>query len=412
MTGDRHGEPRNQIISIHKKAHQKEEHLEQWGNSGRQSSDRTGRYVSVGRMVSVAVNARREIRRGSLFGLGGAVLFGASTPLSKLLLPGVGPLMLAALLYLGAALLISVFRVFSRIGRKQSAEARLRNSDALTLGAVVAFGGVLGPVLMLFGLARISALTGSLLLNLEAVFTILLAVIVFHEHLSRSLAAASGLVVFGALLLSNQPGNLGGGILGVMAIVGACLSWAIDNNLSQRLSLRDPTAVVQVKTAGAGLTSLTLALASGHTFPAPTFLVGGLALGSLGYGASLVCVMLALRYLGAAREAAWFSTAPFIGAALAVPIFGVLPTTAEWLGMASMIAGVFLLVRERHSHVHSHQPIEHDHAHVHDEHHQHEHEGPVAEPHSHSHRHDPIIHEHLHVSDLHHRHRHSEVGEK
>jgi drug/metabolite transporter (DMT)-like permease len=360
-------------------------------------------------MVSAAVNARREIRIGTLFGLSGAVLFGASTPLSKLLLPGVGPLMLAALLYLGAALLISVVRVFSWVGGQQSPEARIQSSDALTLGAVVGFGGVLGPVLMLFGLARISALTGSLLLNLEAVFTILLAVIVFHEHLSRSGAAASGLVVLGALLLSNQPGNLGGGVLGVMAIVGACLSWAIDNNLSQRLSLRDPTAVVQVKTAGAGLTSLALALTTGHTLPTPTFLVGGIVLGSLGYGASLICVMLALRHLGAAREAALFSTAPFIGAALAVPIFGVLPTAAEWLGMASMIAGVILLVRERHSHIHIHDPIEHDHSHVHDEHHQHPHEGLVTEPHSHPHRHDPIIHEHPHVSNLHHRHRHSGV---
>jgi drug/metabolite transporter (DMT)-like permease len=176
--------------------------------------------------------------------------------------------MLAALLYLGAALLISVFRVFSRIARQQSPEAQIRRSDALTLGGVVGFGGVLGPVLVLFGLARISALTGSLLLNLEAVFTILLAVIDFHEHLSRSLAAASGLVVLGALLLSNQPGNLGGGILGMMAVLGACLSWAIDNNVSQRLSLREPTAVVQAKTAGAGLTSLVLALATGHTLPA------------------------------------------------------------------------------------------------------------------------------------------------
>ena len=364
------------------------------------------RYVSLWPMGSDVVNARREIRIGSLYGLGGAVLFGASTPLSKLLLPGVGPLVLAALLYLGAALLISVFRVLSRVGGQQSAEAKVRGSDALTLGAVVGFGGVLGPVLMLFGLARISALTGSLLLNLEAVFTILLAVVVFHEHLSRSLAAASGLVVLGALLLSYQPGSLGGAVLGVMAIVGACLSWAIDNNLSQRLSLRDPTAVVQVKTAGAGLTSLVLALATGHSLPTPTFLVGGFVLGGLSYGASLFCVTLALRHLGAAREAAWFSTAPFIGAALAVPIFGVLPTPAEALGMASMIGGVFLLVRERHSH----DAIEHDHLHFHDEHHQHAHEGCVAEPHSHAHRHDPIIHEHPHVSDVHHSHRHSGVG--
>jgi drug/metabolite transporter (DMT)-like permease len=264
---------------------------------------------------------------------------------------------------------------------------------------------------MLFGLARVSALTGSLLLNLEAVFTILLAVVVFHEHLSRSSATAAALVVLGALLLSNEPGNVGRGVLGVMAIVGACLSWAIDNNLSQRLSVRDPTAVVPVKTVGAGLTSLVLALATRHRLPTPTFLVGGVALGSLDYGASLICLMLSLRYLGAAREAAWFSTAPFIGAALTVPIFGLLPTAGGRVGMGSIIAGVFLLVREQHSHVHRHDPIEHDHVHIHDEHHQHPHEGLVAEPHSHPHRHDPTIHEHPHVSDVHHRHPHSGVAE-
>ena len=354
-----------------------------------------------------APNLRRQMHIGSLYGLASAVLFGASTPLCKLLLPGVGPLMLAALLYLGAAILITSFRALPLVRRRRpSVEARIRGSDAPALCAIVRFGGVIGPVLMLFGLARISALTGSLLLNLEAVFTIVLAVIVFREHLNRSSAMASALVVSGALLLSYQPGPIRGGFLGVMAIVGACLSWAIDNNVSQRLSLRDPVAVVQVKTAGAGLTSLMLALATGHTIPSFSLLVGALGLGSLSC-ASLICVMLALRHLGAAREAAWFSTAPFIGATLSIPIFGVPPTTWEGLGMIAMVAGVYLLVREKHSHIHIHEQIEHDHLHVHDEHHRHRHAGLVAEPHSHLHRHDPLIHEHPHVSDVHHRHRHS-----
>jgi drug/metabolite transporter (DMT)-like permease len=314
--------------------------------------------------------------------------------------------MLAALLYLGAAGLLAIFRGLAIVRGLQSSEAKIRNSDAGTLCAVVAFGGVLGPVLMLLGLTRISALTGSLLLNLEAVFTIVLAVVVFHEHLDRSSAVASVIIIVDAVLLSYQPGVVSGVSVGVVTIIAACLCWAIDNNLSQRLSLRDPVTIVQIKTAGAGLTSLALARATGHVLPAPAFLLRALALGCLSYGASLVCVMLALRYLGAARQAAWFSTAPFIGAALAVPLFGVLPTATEALGTASMVAGVLLLVRERHNHIHGHDPIEHDHSHVHDEHHRHAHEGLVAEPHSHSHRHDPITHEHPHVSDLHHRHQH------
>ena len=276
----------------------------------------------------------------------------------------------------------------------------------VALCAIVLFGGVVAPILMLLGLARISALTGSLLLNLEAVFTIVIAVIVFREHLSWSSAGASALVVSGALLLSYQPGPIGGGLLGIAAIVGACVGWAIDNNVSQRLSLRDPVAVVQVKTTGAGITSMVLALATGHSIPSPTLMAGALALGSVSYGASLICVMMALRNLGAAREAAWFSTAPFIGAALSIPIFGMLPTSWEGFGMIAMVAGVYLLVREQHGHVHIHEQFEHDHAHVHDEHHQHAHAHKVSEPHSHLHRHDPLIHEHPHVSDLHHRHAH------
>jgi drug/metabolite transporter (DMT)-like permease len=343
---------------------------------------------------------------GSLYGLSGAVLFGASTPFSKRLLPGVPPLMLAALLYLGAGTGISVFRLTSFIRWRESAEAALRRSDIGLLGAVIVFGGIAGPVLMLVGLTRISALAASLLLNLEAVFTILIAVTLLGEHLTSQSGLASIFVILGAVVLSYQPGAVRGDFLGMLAIVGACLSWAIDNNLSQRLSLRDPVAVVQVKTVGAGATTLGLALLTGHRLPTPAFLSGALALGSLSYGVSLVCVMQALRYIGAAREAAWFSTAPFIGAILSIPILGALPSAPEVAGAIFMIAGAVLLLREQHRHLHTHEGLEHDHVHSHDQHHQHPHEDTPAEPHSHPHRHQ-ITHEHTHLSDLHHRHRHA-----
>jgi len=352
-------------------------------------------------------NARREMRIGSLYGLASALLFGASTPLSKLLLPDVGPLMLAALLYLGAAAFITVLRVPSAVRRQHSAQARLRRSDVPILCLIIGFGGVLGPILMLFGLAKISALAGSLLLNLEAVFTILIAVFVFREHLGLDSAIGSVLVILGAALLGYQPGPVRGDIAGVLAIAGACLSWAIDNNLSQRLSLRDPMAVVQLKASGAGLTSMTLALVSGHAFPAPAPLIGSLLLGGVSYGASLLFVMLALRHLGAAREAAWFSTAPFVGAALSIAVFGALPNMPELLGTLVIVVGAFVLVHERHSHVHTHGILEHDHLHSHDEHHQHEHDGSMIEPHSHLHRHAWTTHEHAHASDLHNRHDHA-----
>jgi drug/metabolite transporter (DMT)-like permease len=319
--------------------------------------------------------------------------------------------MLAALLYLGAGIGVSAVRVSSFIGQLGSAEARLRRSDVRLLCAIIVFGGIIGPVLMLIGLNRISALAGSLLLNLEAIFTILIAVLVFGEHLSWRGALASMFVISGAVLMSYQAGPASGDVRGVFAMVGACLCWAVDNNFSQRLSIRDPVAVVQIKTLGAGTSTLALALLTGHSLPGVTFLISALIVGILSYGVSLICVMQALRYLGAARETAWFSTAPFVGALLSIAIFRTVPGTVDGIAAVSMIAGVGLLVRERHGHLHTHEALEHDHLHSHDAHHQHAHEGQVQEPHSHQHRHDSITHDHPHASDVHHRHPHAKDTE-
>jgi drug/metabolite transporter (DMT)-like permease len=215
------------------------------------------------------------------------------------------------------------------------------------------------------------------LLNLEAVFTILIAVMVFGEHLSSVSALASVFLILGALLMSYEPGPARGDFLGVLAVLGAFLSWAIENNLSQRLSLRDPYAVVQTKTLGAAACTMALALATVNSFARPALLIGALTLGSLSYGVSLICVMQAFRYLGAAREAAWFSTAPFVDAVLSLVIFRTVPSPPDVIAASSMIAGVILLLRERHSHLHTHEVLEHDHLHSHDEHHQHSYNGPV-----------------------------------
>ena len=359
-------------------------------------------------MDLASVDSDRQRYAGSFYGLAAAVLFGVSTPLSKLLLPSVPPLMLAALLYLGAGIGVSLFRVTELYPARKSAEARIRRSDFTLLGAIIVFGGVIGPVLMLAGLSRISALAGSLLLNLEAVFTILIAVMIFGEHLSSGSALASGLVIFGALVMSYNSGPVGGDLFGVLAVAGACLSWAVENNLSQRLSLRNPYAVVQVKALGAATCTIALAVATGNWSGSPAPMLGALLLGSLSYGVSLVCVMRALRYLGAAREAAWFSTAPFVGAALSIAIFGTLPRSSDVVAALLMIAGVMLLLRERHSHLHTHETLEHDHLHSHDEHHHHAHDSPVPEVHSHPHRHDPMTHDHPHVSEVHHLHPHAD----
>ncbi|HYO59504.1 DMT family transporter [Archangium sp.] len=344
--------------------------------------------------------------RGAVMGLGAAALFGLSAPLSKLLLPASGPLVLASLLYLGGGLGLSLVGLLVRREKWRGHEARLREGDALPLAGVILCGGVLGPVLMLVGLGRLSGVTASLLLNLEGPFTILLAVLVFGEHLGRLAALAAGLILAGAAVLGLQTGELRGDVLGVLALAGACLAWAVDNNLTQRLSLKDPVALVRVKGLGAGTCTLVLALAAGQRFPAPAQLAAALALGSVSYGLSIVLDTYALRYLGAAREAALFATAPFIGALAALPLLGERLRWMDLLAGGLMVSGVVLLLRERHSHVHTHEVMEHEHLHVHDEHHQHAHEGPLTEPHSHPHRHAPLTHEHPHVSDLHHRHEH------
>ncbi len=346
----------------------------------------------------------RDAVRGAAAGLLAAALFGFSAPLAKKLLPGTGPLLLASLLYLGAGAALSLA---AWVVPRQT-EAQLRRGDLPALAAIALLGGVVGPVLMLTGLDRVSATAGSLLLNLEAVFTILLAVTLFREHLTPRAALASALIIAGAGALSGGAG--GADALGILLVAGACLAWGIDNNLTQRLSVRDPIALGRAKTLSAGALTLVAALASGHAPPGPGALAAALLVGAAGYGASIVLDVVALRLLGAAREAAFFATAPFLGALAAVPLFGRMPGVAEGVSGALMLGGVLLLVRDRHGHVHSHEALDHDHVHVHDEHHRHDHDGPVVEPHAHLHRHVPIVHDHPHVSDVHHRHGHEHRG--
>jgi drug/metabolite transporter (DMT)-like permease len=344
---------------------------------------------------------------GALSGLAAAALFGLSAPLAKLLLPATGPLLLAGLLYLGGGLgLAAAGRV--RRARQVGREARLRGSDWPYVVGIIVLGGIGGPVLMLYGLERVSGVAGSLLLNLEAPFTMVLAVLLFREHLGVRGMIASGLVVAGAVVLGYSPGELRAQWVGALAIAGACLSWAIDNNLTQRLSLRDPIAVVRTKALGAGTCTLGLALVTGERLPSMGVLVPALLVGLFCYGMSILLDMHALRILGAAREAAFFATAPFMGAAAAVPLLGERAGPAHLVSAMLMGTGIFLLVRERHEHLHAHDEQEHDHVHVHDEHHQHVHDGSElpAEPHAHPHRHAPLIHDHPHVPDVHHRHRH------
>jgi drug/metabolite transporter (DMT)-like permease len=346
-------------------------------------------------------------RVGALCGLLAAALFGASTPFAKHLLQTTTPQLLAGLLYLGAALGLSGV---SLVRRKASAEARLRRSDVGVLTGIIALGGIAGPLLLLVGLRRVSSVTGSLLLNLEAPFTMLVAVLVFREHLGRAALVAASFIVGGAALLGFAPGELRVDPVGVGCIVLACLCWAVDNNLTQRLSLRDPFAIVRSKALGAGACNSLIALARGDTLPPLRTVLFALAVGSLSYGLSVLLDTYALRLVGAAREAAYFAMAPFFGAITAVAFFRESVRLADAGALVVMAVGTALLSRDRHSHRHAHRALQHDHVHVHDAHHHHAHPPGVSpgEPHSHVHTHEPLVHEHPHVSDSHHRHSHDD----
>lgn len=346
-------------------------------------------------------------RAGILFALLSAALFGASTPFSKLFLASVDPWMMAGLLYLGAGVGLAAVHVARDALRLPVIEAPLRRADMPWLVLVVAAGGVLAPLLLMFGLARTDAAGASLLLNLEGLATMGIAWVVFRENVDRRLLLGAFAILAGAVLLSWQGRASFQG--GALLIAGACLCWGIDNNLTRKLSSADPVQIAMLKGLVAGAVNLLLALANGASVPAVDTLLPVAAIGFLGYGVSLALFVLALRYLGTARTGAYFSLAPFVGAVLAVFMLGETLSMQLLLAGGLMALGLWLHLAERHEHDHRHEAMEHEHRHMHDQHHQHEHDAnaPPGEPHTHWHRHVPLVHRHPHYPDLHHRHGHA-----
>ncbi len=256
--------------------------------------------------------------------------------------------------------------------------------------------------------ARTEASAASLLLTLEGVATALLAWFVFHENFDRRILAGMICIIAGALVLSWPGTPTLAGMLGPLMIVGACVAWGLDNNFTRKVSLADPLQIVELKGLVAGPVNLLLGLWSGGVIPDVTPLVLAGCVGFLGYGVSIAHFVLALRNLGTARTGAYFSTAPFLGAIVAV-IFLHEPLTAQVIAAGVLMAiGVWLHLTEVHEHEHEHAPLEHSHSHVHDEHHKHAHASgdPLGEPHAHGHRHVRLRHKHAHVPDMHHAHRH------
>lgn len=341
--------------------------------------------------------------------LASAALFGASTPAAKLLLGGgMSPWLLAGLLYLGSGIGLGAVVAGRLIAGSRRSDAPLRRSDVPWLSLVVLSGGVIGPLLLMAGLTRTPAATAALLLNVEGLATMAIAWVVFRENVDRKLLLGAGAILSGAILLSWREGSWSIGP-GALAIVGACVAWGIDNNLTRKLSSADPLQITAIKGLVAGMVNTALAVWQGAALPSHSAIVGAGIVGLLGYGVSLVLFVLALRHLGAARTGAYFSSAPFLGAILAVTLFHDPITWQLAAAAVLMAAGLYLHLAERHDHEHRHEAIEHEHRHFHDEHHQHQHGPgiPADEPHSHWHTHAPLVHRHPHYPDLHHRHGHA-----
>lgn len=349
---------------------------------------------------------RSPDRRGVLYAIAAAALFGASTPLSRALLASVAPTMLAALLYLGGGAGLALSWAIRR-------GTPLERRDAPWLAAVSLVGGVLAPIALLVGLKHSAASVASLLLNLESVFTALIAWRVFREPIDRRLAFGMALVLAGSLVLTaSGAGALStvrdGRAWGPWLIVLACFLWAVDNNGTRKISDADVRAVVSIKCLVAGSVNLAIALATGARWPSGAVIAKAMALGSLSYGASLLLFVLALRHLGAARTGSWFALAPFVGA-LGSTVFLQEPVTVALIvATAAMGLGLALHAIERHEHEHAHAELEHEHPHRHDDgHHGHAHaDGEALEGHSHRHRHERVVHRHPHFPDTHHQHTH------
>lgn len=334
-----------------------------------------------------------------------ALLFGAGTPLAKLLLAdNVSPILLAGLLYSGSGLGLGLYRLIRRPGRVRIA----RNEIAPLVGAVF-FGGLAGPVLLMVGLANMPASGASLLLNAEGVFTALLAWFVFKENFDRRIALGMIAIVAGAVVLSVPSGANLGSPWPSLAILAACLCWGLDNNLTRKVALNDATWLAAIKGGVAGPVNLILAFALGAQLPGAFNIAAAMLVGLVAYGISLVLFIVGMRHVGTARAGAYYSVAPFFGALLALAL-GEPLTWPVVVAAILMAIGVWLHLTEIHEHEHTHEAITHEHAHVHDEHHQHAHEPgqEVADGvrHKHVHTHEPITHSHPHYPDAHHRHRH------
>lgn len=345
----------------------------------------------------------KPLHHGILAALGAALLFGCSTPVAKMLLSGISPWMLAGLLYLGSGFGLALYRIANR-----APAVMLPKGEWLWLSGAVLSGGVIAPVLLMFALTRVAASEASLLLNTEGVFTALLAWFAFRENFDRRIVLGMAAIAIGSAVLTWPGESRMASAWPAMAVLGACLAWGIDNNLTRKVSEADAAWIASMKGLTAGSVNLVLAFLIGEHLPPAPELAASLVIGWLAYGVSLTLFVVGLRNLGTARTGAYFSVAPFFGAIFSIPMLGE-PVSMRLLAAGGFMAlGISLHLTEHHIHPHTHEPVEHEHEHIHEGEHRHAHDHPVpdGEKHSHLHYHEPVTHAHMHYPDVHHRHKH------
>jgi drug/metabolite transporter (DMT)-like permease len=334
-----------------------------------------------------------------------AALFGAATPASKWLLAGLTPFQLAGFLYLGAA-----FAVAPAFFRRNALSLPLisdKPNRLRLLGAVV-FGGILGPVLLLFGLNLAEAGSVSLWLNLELAATVVIGVFFFRDHLSANGWIGVIAAIFAASLLSWSQGiaNISAGAL----VLLACICWGLDNHLTALIDGITPSQSTFWKGLIAGSVNLSIGIALDPLNLDARTIVAALLVGALSYGASIVLYIRSAQGMGATRAQVIFSSAPFFGVLLSVLCLGESISGVHLIATAIFIAAITLLLRDNHSHVHVHKSLRHKHSHRHDDgHHNHYHQDvSPSVRHTHYHEHPHLEHKHPHWPDLHHRHSHKD----
>jgi drug/metabolite transporter (DMT)-like permease len=335
------------------------------------------------------------------------MLFGLSAPLSKILVKDIAPVALAGLLYLGAFAGLAAYFIVSRIFKDKVQAVPLEKKDIGWLTGAIIAGGIVAPISMIFGLQMISGFSASLFLNLEGIFTVVIAAVVFKENSGKRLWLAAACMTIAGIVLAWDTDRSRFSIAGPLLITLACAGWAIDNNLTRQISEKDPIAIGMFKGLIAGGVMLSAALIAGNRVAVDRTLWFALAVGACSYGVSLVLFIKALRGLGSSRTGIFFSFGPFVGAAGSIIIL------KEWLGWIMLPAvvltalGVWLIIGERHTHPHEHAAITHTHEHNHnDTNHHHSNEGDPKAVHSHVHTHEAMAHNGSHWPDAEHRHLH------